>query len=472
MVTRRSFIRSAASAALGFSGLRHLLEADNLASAAEGESARVYGELKVDPFGVLDLPEGFSYRAISKVGERMDDGLYVPALHDGMGAFAGPGGSTILIRNHEVSSTEPRLGAFGWSNELLQRTDDADFYDRGHGNRPLLGGTTTLVYDTRARRLEKQFLSLAGTARNCSGGPTPWNSWISCEEYTPRPDATHRRDHGYNFEVPATTRPGLAEPVPLRAMGRFTHEAVAVDPRTGMVYQTEDLDDGLIYRFVPKRPGRLAEGGRLEVLAVRDRPSLDTRNWLDEQGAPQHPRVQIGRAMATSWLPIDDVESPNDDLRHRGFALGAARFARSEGMWYSRNAIYFACTNGGAARLGQIWRYRPSPDVAGQNSQSRPGHLELFIESTDKAILQSADNLTAAPWGDLFVCEDGPDENHVLQVTTTGRILKFASNRLTNDEFAGATFSLDGTTLFVNIQRMGVTICVTGPWRTAKGHTR
>jgi len=466
MLTRRGFIRSSAAAALGFHGLRRLLAGDLASATARAEIQGPYGDLIPDPDGVIDLPSGFTYRLMSKVGERMDDGLFVPSLHDGMGAFPGPDGATILIRNHEVESTEPAMGAFGPNNERLGRIDQARIYDRGYGDRPLLGGTTTIVYDTRSQRLLKHFLSLAGTGRNCSGGPTPWKSWISCEEWTQLADSTRRRDHGYNFEVPATAQTGLVAPVPLRAMGRFCHEAVAVDPRTGWVYQTEDRDDGMIYRFRPHRRGRLAEGGRLETLSIRDRPSLDTRNWARAGGRPAAGPVEVGRAMATSWLPVDNVDSPDDDLRHIGFAGGAARFARGEGMWFGRDAIYFACTNGGPARLGQIWRHVPGFDGQEGDASVGPGTLELFIESVDATLLQNADNLTVAPWGGLFVCEDGPGENRLLQVTGAGRVFAFARNRFRPDEFAGATFSPDGTTLFVNLQRHGMTVAISGRWKT------
>ena len=110
----------------------------------------------------------------------------------------------------------------------------------GSGELPCLGGTTTLVYDTRTQTLEKHFLSLIGTIRNCAGGLTPWNTWITCEETMQKAEGTYDADHGYNFEVPASADIGLADPIPLKAMGRFNHEAVAVDPKTGIVYETED----------------------------------------------------------------------------------------------------------------------------------------------------------------------------------------------------------------------------------------
>ena len=173
-----------------------------------------FGELIPDPQGILDLPKGLVYQAISKTGDEMDDGFLVPSKHDGMAAFPGPDATTILGRNHERNVEASRdTGPFGGENERF-----------GKVNSPFTGGTTTLVYDTRSRSLKKHFLSLIGTIRNCAGGPTPWNSWISCEEpvLRTRPKALRAgdealKDHGYNFEVPATDQIGLTMPVPLKA---------------------------------------------------------------------------------------------------------------------------------------------------------------------------------------------------------------------------------------------------------------
>jgi secreted PhoX family phosphatase len=461
--TRRSFFKASAAFALGVTGLQRFVAAGE--QRRIGDSARRFGELVRDPHNILSLPQGFTYRAISHAGDLMDDGLMVPDKPDGMATFAGPSGLTLLVRNHEI---EPRQqGPFGEDAELLSKIDSGLLYDLGEECRPCIGGTSTLVYDTKRQQLVRQFLSLAGTIRNCAGGPTPRGTWITCEEATDvvgenlvddGPRIICQKAHGYNFEVPATADIRLTPAVPLTAMGRFRHEAVAEDPHTGIVYQTEDVDDGLLYRFLPDTPGELAKGGQLQTLALVDLPSADTRNWAGQV------TIVPGRRYAVRWVDIDNVESPENDLRFRGFAAGAARFARGEGMWYSRGCIYFACTNGGAAELGQLWKYTPGHAEGKLGESSDPGMLELFVESNNSTLLANADNLTVAPWGDLMVCEDRDgQEVRLVSVTPDGQCHIFAHNHV-HTEFSGATFSPDGTTLFVNLMHKGMTLAITGPW--------
>jgi hypothetical protein len=458
-ISRRRFLGSAAAVSLGFQGLR--CAPANTFADPTGPAKVGFGPLVDDPDGIIALPEGFTYRIVSRGGERMSDGFLVPARHDGMATFPGPDGTTILVRNHEVSpGVDAALGAFGPDLSLLDRIDRSLLYDAGADGAPALGGTTTLVYDTRSQTLVSHQLSLAGTLVNCAGGPTPWGTWVSCEEITDRAGGPLAQDHGYNFEVPARVGGGPVRPAPLRAMGRFKHEAVAVQPGSSIVYETEDLSDGLLYRFLPNTPGELIRGGRLQALAVRGRPSLDTRNF-DGRG------IEPGVSMEVEWIDLDDPEAPDDDLRHRGFHAGAARFARGEGIWYGDDEVFVACTNGGAAQKGQIWRYRPSPEEGQAGERDRPGTLELFIEPNDGTMIENADNLTIGPWGDLVVCEDGTDDDYLVGVTPDGEIYKLAHNLSGNGEFAGACFSPDGSTFFVNMQADAWTLAITGPWSTA-----
>ncbi len=449
--SRRQFLASAAAFTVGFTGLQRF-------TVFAGARTNGYGPLVPDPHRIFDLPRGFSYRVISRPRDVMDDGFFVPTVPDGMAAFAGPGDRTILVRNHEINVGVPgEVGPFGPGNELLEKLGRDALYDPGAGDIPLLGGTTTVVYDTRKQRVISQHLSLVGTVRNCAGGPTPWGSWITCEESTQSAGEITARDHGYNFEVPATMDARVADPIPLKAMGRFNHEAIAVDPGSGVVYETEDRPDGLIYRFIPTTPGRMQDGGRLQALVVRDHPGLDTRNW-------EVTTVEPGTWLDVEWVDLDDVEAPIDDLRYRGFEAGAARFARGEGMWYGNDVIYFACTNGGTARAGQVWMYQPSPSEGTEEERSEPGRLQLFIEPNDRTLVENCDNVTVAPWGDLILCEDGPGEQNLVGVTPEGTLYRLGHNALSGSELAGATFSPDGTTLFINIQHDGWTLAITGPW--------
>lgn len=464
-LSRRHFMRSAGAISLGFGGLPGLLTRAAAAPSADAP-ATGFGALRADPRRLLDLPAGFEYRVISRMGQRMDDGLLVPGRPDGMAAFPGPGGTTIVVRNHEIANFATKghptlMGAFGPNYELLKTFDRDLLYDPADG-RPPLGGVSTFVYDTGSRRLERQFLSLAGTSLNCAGGPTPWGSWITCEEteQLESPTDGFAKRHGYAFEVPASAEPRVVEPNPILGMGRFTHEACCVDPATGIVYETEDLNDGLLYRFIPRTPGRLHEGGRLQALAIRGAPSFDTTNWPSVAR-----RVALNETFDCDWIDVDDVDAPNNDLRKRGFNAGAARFARGEGMYWAADAAYVVCTDGGRAAKGQVWRYTPSRFEGTAQERDFPGRLELFTEPNDAAVVDMPDNVCAAPNGDLVLCTDNGRQNFLVGLTPRGDLYKIARNAASASEFAGCTFSPDGSTLFVNIQDMGLTLAVTGPWR-------
>lgn len=466
-ISRRHFLRQAAAVGAGFGGLRLLILARDAAAAPARRLAalsgrRDFGPLVADPDGIFDLPADFAYRIISRFGDTMDDGLRVPHRADGMAAFPGPDGLTILVCNHEVNAERSHVeSAFGPAYGLAESFDPGDFYDSGVDFHPAGGGTTTLVYDTGRREVVRRFLSLAGTLRNCAGGATPWNSWLTCEETVVGPDEVWARSHGWVFEVPATAEPGLAPPVPIAPMGRFYREAVAVDPASGAVYQTEDRSDGLLYRYLPDVPGDLHAGGRTQALAIAGRPRVDTRNWASVD-------VAVGERLPVAWVDVDGLDNPADDLRYRGHERGAARFARGEGMWHGNDAVYFACTNGGPDRLGQIWKYTPSATEGTPGEAREPGTLELFLESDDPGVLENADNLTVAPWGDLFVCEDGDEDQFLVGVEPDGSTYRFGRNALDGSELAGATFSPDGSTLFLNVQTAGLTLAITGPWERGR----
>jgi len=458
MLSRRRFMQALAVAA-----------ATPSAGGARAGSARDagFGQLRPDPGQILDLPAGFSYTVISRAGEEMDDGLLVPGLHDGMAAFSAPEGTIRLVCNHEVSPTRQHFSAFGKDQERLPLVDRDKVYDYGNGVTPGAGGTTTIHYDPMKKERLRIHLSLAGTEINCAGGPMPWGSWLTCEETFSDPGTdlefgkvVHReKRHGYVFEVPVNQR-GLVEPIPLEAMGRFEHEAAAANPATGVVYMTEDRHRSLLYRFIPEKPGELRKGGKLQALAVRDKPGFDTRNWGPE-------KLESGKWLETTWIDLENADSEINDLRFRGYEQGAAIFARGEGLCFANGEFDFSCTTGGRQRLGQIFTYRPSPAEATVAEEAQPGRLCLIAESTTDSILRSADNLTMSPWGDLIVCEDTADHCGLVGLRPDGQQYALADNAYSSAELAGICFSPDGAVMFVNIQQRSLTLAITGPWSAA-----
>jgi hypothetical protein len=419
----------------------------------------------------LHLPDGFQYRSFTPTGTLMSDGVITPGRHDGMAAFAARNGRYRLVRNHEVNGPGPAFG------------DPAKAYD------PMArGGTTTIEVSPRAGGSVESWVSANGTQMNCAGGATPWNSWITAEETVNGPDvgpdftgadnSLLEEKHGYIFDVPASWGPGEhSKPTPIRAAGRFAHEAVDIDPGTGILYQTEDnfnFASGF-YRYIapsnPMRAGKLEDGGTLEMLKVAGVPNANLH-----QG--QMPGVRYD----VEWVTIDDPDptfapgTTNDQaivaVGDQGRAKGAANFSRLEGIFYDSGKVYLVSTQGGDTPpgepppagfgdgYGQLWVY----DTMEQT-------LTLLFESPSRTVLELPDNLCVSPKKALLLCEDGPIENYLRGVTQNGEIFDFAKNAIVGrqqEEFAGSTFSPDGKVLFVNIQASsGVTFAIWGPW--AKG---
>jgi secreted PhoX family phosphatase len=443
--SRRSFLVTTGLAAFAtpFEALRSRLEAGSALAAELG-----YGPLRpvkdaTTGMALLELPEGFRYLSFGWTGDLMDDGRRVPPLHDGMAAFAGANGHVVLVRNHEVAAGPP----FG-----------APAYDPGAG-----GGTTTTVFDPVAERVISTRPSLAGTLRNCAGGHTPWGTWLTCEESVAGPTDRERPpsvQHGYVFEVPHA---GASDAKPIRAMGCFVHEAVAIDPRTGVVYQTQDRAQAGLYRYTPKTRGRLADGGKLEMLAVDGRPTFDTSRG---QGA--------GVSYNIHWVEIPEPDRPHVSasvgyglgVLQQGLDQGGAIFSRLEGATFGDGRLYVTATDGGAARMGQVWEIDPRRD-----------RMRLVFESPGAPVLNMPDNITLSPRGGLVLCEDGTASACLHGLTREGRIFRFARSNIKIDtprnglagdysqrEFAGATYSPDGRWLFFNAQTPGITFAITGPW--------
>lgn len=438
--SRRQFLgsTSVAFAALVASGC---MTAGRAASAAAlAPHAAGYGPLIRDPDGLLDLPKGFSYRLLSSLGDAMSDGGTVPDKADGMGCFDIGNGEIALVRNHELIPSDDPGGpiAHGYGT---------------HNGTIVPGGTTHIVLDAQTLALKRQFRSLGGTIRNCSGGVTPWGSWLTCEEAPTGPGQAYGEglavNHGWTFEVPADAN-GLVKAEPLRAMGRFNHEAACVDPVSGYVYQTEDRNDGVLYRFKPKTPGQLAEGGTLQAMVIEG--LTDTRNW---DGA----MMPLRKNYPVSWVDLDNVEAGEDDLRMRAAAQGAALIARGEGIHMGRDDLYFCSTSGGEKQLGQIFRLIPGRG-------SGPDRIELFFESQSPDQFNYGDNLCVAPNGHLIVCEDqsgGVVDNHLRAITPAGEPYAFARLNM-QTELAGGCFSPDGQWFFVNAYAPTKTLAIRGPW--------
>jgi secreted PhoX family phosphatase len=262
----------------------------------------------------------------------------------------------------------------------------------------------------------------------------PWGTWLTCEE-------TEIPGHGYVFEVDPLRSVSRRLP----ALGRFVHEAVAFDPRSEILYLTEDQDGAPLYRFRPARRGSgRFEAGSLEALAIRESPA----------------RYEERRPYEVTWVKISDTDPEPDDksTRVQGQARGAVRFARCEGICYGGGSIYFTATTGGPAKLGQVWRLTPSPqgDI-----------LELWAESRRKEDMEAPDNITFSGSGDLYLCEDGAGNDRLVGITPAGHYFGLASVRVSEAETAGVTFGPDGRSLYFNIQGEGLTLVVTGPFRGA-----
>lgn len=439
---------------------------------------------------LLKLAPGYSYRSFAWTGDKMSTGDLTPDRHDGMAAVPGRESEEIvLLRNHE------RYVGPGFTNWAGDAYDQATV-DYGTDTPDAPGGGVTEVSLTKGIYSATTPI-LAGTMVNCAGGPTPWGTWLSCEEIVYRrslEESTNDhepKDHGYVFEA-LPVHLGKSSHKPIKDMGFMKHEATAVDPKTGYVYLTEDNNDlSGFYRFIPnddsQKPGSLDRGGRLDMLQVNKGKQT---NLIE---APFRSEYDV------SWVEIQDPDADPQTLSPRveggpkavgegmsgpflqGAAQQAARFCRGEGCWYHGGLIYFIDTAGGPTRNGSVWAYDPENEK-----------LTNCFASSSELMADAIDNITVNPInGKIVVCEDGGGITNADNELVTGarllvlgndntarviaennvRIDKALADKETiqisnyrSSEWAGATFSLDGKVLYVNIQSPGITFAIEGPW--------
>jgi MYXO-CTERM domain-containing protein len=318
------------------------------------------------------------------------------------------------MRNHEI---EPASG-----------NEPEEAFDPESG-----GGVTRVVVDARTGARLSSHWVLAGTRRNCGGGPSPWG-WLTCEENVDD-------GHGYVFVTDPTAQ-SVQPAVQIVGYGRFNHEAAAVDPATSICYLTEDNGGGCLYRFVPDDANEPFVG-TLQAMRVTSEDEFDTGEMV------------AGDSVAIDWVDITEPDPPDDTVRVEAHAAGAATVVRGEGIWFHDGTVYFTATTGGPMDLGQIFRLVDGPDG---------GTLECLVDSLGPDHMQLPDNITVAPWGQLFFAEDFDGNCFIRAITDAGEVVPFARNAMSDSELAGPCFSPDGRILFFNSQADGLTFAITGPF--------
>lgn len=461
-MSRRDFLqRAAAGAGVVLVGSTEMLQTAPEASATPAQVG--YGPLVPDPAGRLALPAGFSYQIVTHAGvTRLESGEPTPRNHDGTGAFAGRGGGTVLVNNHEIR--EP----FG--TELPVPHLDRLTYD------PAAAGGCTIVEVDRGGKRLRESVGIAGTRTNCAGGQTPWGTWLTCEEVDSLAGVDgFQRDHGYVFEVDPHDVSANRDPQPVKALGRFEHEAAAVDPRRGDIYLTEDAASptGLLYRWSPPKGYRPGPGA-LRRLGPTD-GVLAAMKAFD--GAGTHVpdlslATQVGTTYAVRWIPVGDRDARTTAIRKQFTNDDITRSRKLEGAWWAGDGAYVVCSfsrdtdNPGVSTVhdGQVWFYDP-----------RRATLTLRLlfgrnptPDADGAF-DGPDNISVSPHGGVIIAEDGEGIQHLVGATDRGETFPVARNDFTdatkNVEFTGPVYSPDGKVLFANIQEPGYMFAITGPWQ-------
>ncbi|WP_327161368.1 alkaline phosphatase PhoX [Streptomyces zaomyceticus] len=415
-----------------------------------------YGPLVADPEGMLALPAGFSYRVVTHSGvTRLESGEFTPSNHDGTAAFAGPRGTTYLVNNHELKGTRDK-----WDHPVP--LTEGLVYD------PAAAGGCTVVEVHRDGTVA-EWVGIAGTSTNCAGGSTAWGTWLTGEENSDRAGVNGMtKDHGYIFEVDPRDRRANRNPKPIKAFGRYDHEAVVIDPKRGHAYLTEDASNpnGLLFRWVP--PKGFEHGrGKLRTLAD-DAGVLQAAKCVDSSGrfVDDLSRAgRIGTVYGVDWVDVPDRDGRTTSVRKQ-FADGRITRARKlEGMWWADGGAYVVSSyaraeSPGAAHDGQVWFYDPK-----RRTLTLKVLLGVNADPDVDGAYDGPDNITVSPYGGLVIAEDGEGVQHLFGATDSGRTYPIARNDLNGSEFTGVTFSPDGDTLFANIQDPGIMVAITGPWR-------
>ncbi|MFL4903393.1 alkaline phosphatase PhoX [Streptomyces sp. MMS24-I2-30] len=479
-LTRRDFARTSAITGAGVAlagSVGALATAPNALAATDTESVGEekqgaahgsvgYGPLVPDPDGLLALPAGFSYRVITYSGRtKLESGEFTPSNHDGTATFDGPRGATLLVNNHELGG--PRAG---WEHPVP--LTDGLVYD------PAASGGCTVVEVRRDDVAE--WVGIAGTATNCAGGHTPWDTWLTCEETEDKAGQNGMtKDHGYVFEVDPADRRANRDPKPVKALGRYAHEAAVVDPKRGHLYLTEDASNpnGLLYRWTPPEGFRHGRG-KLRTLAA-DAGRLQAFKCFDSGGRfvdDLSRATKTGTVYGVDWVDVPDRDARTTSVRKQ-FTTGQVTRARKlEGMWWGDGGTYivssYARAESPAQHDGAVWFYDP-----GRRTLTLKVLIGVNPDPSAEGNFDGPDNITVSPYGGLVIAEDGEGLQHLFGATDSGRTYPIARNELNigtaeepeYSEFTGVTFSPDGKTLYANIQTPGIMLAVTGPW---KRHTK
>lgn len=537
---RRLLQGSGALAATRFTGLMGALYAQNALAATGKQTVSVacpYGAVAPvkdlsTGLPLLQLPPGFSYRSFGWTGDAMGDGHPTPNLHDGMAVVrsrrAGRSTELVLVRNHERGL----VATPGEAVQALHRyatTPVNGIITVYYGSLPIrigasgvvtnpaaaapspfigypAGGTTTLLF--RDGNWSGASSSLGGTLGNCAGGPTPWGTWLSCEETLYDFSAIGGKAHGYVFEVDADASQTIAQPIV--GMGRFVHEAVAVDPGTGRVYQTEDNRNvAALYRYVPVDPtgglGSLHRGGQLQAARIKTILHKAVPATLVQANGQGLLNPEIGDEYELEWV---DIADPDDSPvvvvgqpggvslalmsgpTHQAIGQGCARMSRGEGIWHSAGRMFIVDTAAGVDGNGRVGQ----GEGAMWELTLATMRLRAVFVSGHQTAGNNPDNVTVSPRGGVLLCEDGGGSTDVygtgarlLGLNPAGEAYIFCKNNVTlsaeqinaagkavdagdhrGSEFCGACFDPTGRVLYANLQKPGITVAITGPW--AKGN--